>query len=176
MSRKEKTEGIYCLHDSKAVVFQVKAGPAGDRKAWTVQKEFKVDLALVPDSLLCNDGSVTSAKAYGVRALLMDRASDFRAHGATAYIDEMERVFNTVLAVGRFDAERKASGPRVDTYLIQAVANAKGLDYAVAQAAVGKLNEEQRAAIAGKLATEIQALKAAAAQAESVDLDDLLGD
>jgi hypothetical protein len=151
-----------------------KAGPAGDQKAWLVTHDFTVNLEMIPDSLLCNDGTFTSLKAYGARALLMDRASDFRKFGAVEYMREMERLYNELLLCGRFDAERKAAAPKIDPYLIQAVANAKGLDYTTAQIAVGKLEQSARDIIAGKLATQIQALRDAASMADADLLADLL--
>lgn len=169
---KVKTETVACDHNTQQVVFKHKAGPAGDQKNWPVVGTLVIDLTKIPANLACNDGTVTSLAAYGARALLMDRASDFRKYGAVEYMKEMERVYNEVLLVGRFDAERKASGPRIDPALVQAVAQAKGLDLATAQAAVAKLSDDQRTAIAGKLATEIAAIKAAKVEVA----DDLLAD
>lgn len=169
---KVKTETVACDHNTQTVTFKHKAGPAGDQKNWPVVGTLEIDLTKVPARLTCNDGSVTSLMAYGARALLMDRASDFRKFGADEYMKEMERIYKEVLMVGRFDAERKASGPRIDPALVQAVAQAKGLDLATAQAAVAKLSDEQRAAVAGKLATEIAAIKAARVEVA----DDLLAD
>lgn len=169
---KIKTETCACDHNEAKVVFKRKAGPAGAQKDWPVTDTVEIDLTKIPDRLVCNDGSFTSLKAYGARALLMDRASDFRKFGALEYMREMDRLYKELLLNGRFDAERKASGPRIDPALVQAVAAAKGLDLATAQAAVAKLSEDQRAAIAGKLATEIAAIKAAKVEVA----DDLLAD
>lgn len=170
-----RTSGLYVEHNEKQVAFIGKAGAAGDRANWKETVRFEVDLAAVPDQLLCNDGSVTSAKAYGVRALLCDRASDFRAHGVVEYVKEIERVFGLTLALGRFDAERAAAkgrSPSVSVYLAQAVADAKGLEIGQAMAALSKLDKDQLAKIKEALAKEIAALELAAASTE-IDLSDL---
>jgi len=172
---KVKTETVACDHNDQKVVFKRKAGPAGEQKSWPVTDQFEILLGAVPDKLLCNDGTVTSLKAYGARALLMDRASDFRKFGALEYMREMERVYKELLLNGRFDAERKASGPRIDIYLVQAVANAKGLEYATAQAAIAKLSEEQLATLTKAMSAKVAELRAAANTMDTVSLDDLLG-
>lgn len=171
-----RTSGLYVEHNEHSVSFIGRQGAAGDRANWKEMIRFTVDLGEVPDQLLCNDGSVTSAKAYGVRALLCDRASDFRSHGVIEYVKEIERVFGLTLALGRFDAERAAAAGRkatVSVYLAQAVANVKGMEIGQAMAALGKLDKDQLALIKEKLAKEVAALELAA-NSETIDLTDLL--
>lgn len=172
-----RTSGLYVEHDQNKVAFIGKAGAAGDRANWKETIRFTVDLASVPDQLVCNDGTFTSAKAYGVRALLCDRASDFRSHGVIEYVKEIERVFGLTLALGRFDAERaagKGRQPAVSVYLAQAVADAKGMEIGQAMAALSKLEKAQLDVLREKLASQIAALEKAA-NSEVVDLSDLLG-
>lgn len=173
------TEGTYCEHTVDKVVFLHKAGVAGDRQTWEEKGRFEIDLNKIPDKLLCNDGSITSLKAYGARALLMDRASDFRKFGTAAYIAEMKRVHDTLLIEGRFDAERGSSAaPKVCQYLAQALAEVKKIDVAVATASLAAISKEQRDHVAGKLATRVAELKAAhkaaVMAATEVDLTDLM--
>jgi len=178
-SRADATEGTYCEHSTDSVTFLHKAGVAGDRATWKVLGSYTVDLAKIPDNLLCNDGTVTSLKAYGARALLMDRASDFRKFGTAAYIEEMKRVCEELLYNGRFDAERgkAAAAPKVCQFLAQALAEVKKIDLAVATASLAKIDKDQRDVIAGKLAARVAELKAehkaALVAAEEVDLTDL---
>ena len=179
-SRADATEGTYCEHNVNTVTFLHKAGASGDRQNWQVKGKFEVDLNKIPDQLLCNDGTVTSLKAYGARALLMDRASDFRKFGTAPYIEEMKRVCEELLYNGRFDAERGQGGsaPKVCPFLAQALAEVKKIDLAVATASLAKLEKEQREIVAGKLATRVAELKslhkAAVLAAVEVDLSDLV--
>lgn len=172
-----RTSGLYVEHDQFKVTFIGKAGAAGDRQNWKELIRFTVDLGSVPDQLVCNDGTDTSAKAYGVRALLCDRASDFRSHGVIEYVKEIERVFGLTLALGRFDAERaagKGRQPAVSVYLAQAVADVKKIEIGQAMAALAKMEKEQLEKIKEALATQIAALEKAA-NSEVVDLSDLIG-
>lgn len=177
-ARANATEGTYCEHTVDKVTFLHKAGVAGDRQSWVVKGTFEIDLNKVPDKLLCNDGTVTSLKAYGARALLMDRASDFRKYGTAAYIAEMKRVCETLLYEGRFDAERGGNAaPKVCGFMAQALATAKKISVAQATASLAAITKEQRDKVAANLATEIAALKTAHKQAvlnaNEVDLSDL---
>lgn len=177
-SRADKTDATVCDHSTKKVRFVRKHGVAGDRETWVEDPTtvFEIDLDKIPDQLLCNDGSYTSAKAYGVRALLMDRASDFRKFGVAAYIEQMKSVCEELLYNGRFDAERGTSTrvPAVCPYLAQAIAEVKKIGLPTAMASLAAVDKDQRAALAKKLAPRIAELKeqakAEVANAGTIDL------
>lgn len=128
----------------------------------------------VAESLINGEG-FASMKAYGIRAFLNDRASDYRKYGIEAYMDQMVEVFNTTLAHGLFKAKRAGKAKGLDTMLIAAIAELKGLEYAVAESSLRKLTPEQLEVVTANptVKAALAELAAKRAKAETVDLSDM---
>lgn len=145
-----KTSQVTTVVAADSVTFvQQKRNAAG---GWDTVDSFAVQCADVPDSLE-NGDSFASMKSYGIRAFLLDRASQFREHGEAAYMQAMRDHYKETLAVGIYKAKRastgKASGA-VDSLLAMAVAELRGMPLAQAQGALKAISAEQRKALAAQ--------------------------
>jgi hypothetical protein len=129
----------------------------------------------VEDTLVNGEG-FASMKAYGLRAFVCDRSSDFRKHGIAAYMDAMQDVFDTTLAKGLFKAKKATKVGAIDPLLIAAIAELKSIELAQAEKSLKALSKEQRDSIAAnaKVKELMAVLASEKASAEAVDLDDLL--
>lgn len=168
-----KTEMLKCIVTDKSVTFQhVKR--AGDD--WEVFEEMEVQCASVPDVLVDGDG-FASMKAYGIRAFLSDRTSQFREYGIKHTMQEMQQVA-AMLQNGVYRAKRKASAVSDLDLLAQAIAAIKGLSLEVAKASVKALDKERQDKLRSQpaVAAKMAELRSAVAEAETVELDDLFGE
>lgn len=165
-----KTEMLKCVVGVDTVTFQhVKR--TGEE--WAVEQEMIIDCNSIPDKLEDGD-SFASMKAYGIRAFLSDRTSQFREFGIASTMAEMGAVY-LQLRSGVYRAKRKAAGKSDLDLLAQAVANVKGLTFEVAKASVKALDKDRQDRLrkAPAIAEALAELAKATAQAETVELDDL---
>ena len=169
---------ITCEVLPQAVIFkhEVKAVANGE-EVWQESSRFEIDCAAVSDKLE-NGDSFASMKAYGIRAFLLDRTSQFREFGPAVCMDRIREHFNDTLALGVYKAKRAASAPKgaLDPLLAQAVADVKGIPLDQALASLKALTPEQRKQISSnaKIAERMAALRQETAEADIVSLDDLL--
>lgn len=166
-----KTEMLKCVVTAETVTFQhVKR----DGDNWAVADELNIACASVPDKLEDGDG-FASMKAYGIRAFLSDRTSQFREHGIPATLAEMRAVYD-MLCHGVYRTKRSAGKKVNDRDIVaQAIAALKKVSMEVATASVKQLTAEQFESLKVNpaVAAKVKELKAAVADAEVVDLDDL---
>lgn len=160
------------------VAFRWKTRSKADPSKWEVQDSFVVKCDEVPDQLV-NGDDFASMKAYGIRAFLCDRSSDFRKYGAKAYFEAIQAAYASTLAVGVYKAQResKARSAGLDPLLVQAIADMKRITPDSAIASLKALSPEQLAGLKKHAAVQaaIQAAREALAEAEAVDLTDLAG-
>lgn len=166
-----KTEMLKCVVTADTVTFQhVKR----DGEEWKTVGELAIDCAAVPERL--EDGETfASMKAYGIRAFLSDRTSQFREHGIQATLQEMAAVAE-MLKSGVYRTKRSAGKKVNDRDVVaQAIAALKKVTMEVATASVKQLTAEQFESLKANPAVmaKVKELKAAVADAEVVDLDDL---
>ena len=165
-----KTEMLRCVVLEHAVTFEhVKRN--GDN--WEVVDSLVIDCNAVPSRLEDGDG-FASMKAYGIRAFLSDRTSQFREYGISKTLESMGEVYDQLKA-GIYRTKRKATGKSDLDLLAQAVANVKGLTFEVAKASVKALDKDRQDRLrkAPAIAEALAELAKATAQAETVELDDL---
>ena len=87
-------------------------------------------------------------RAYGLRAWLADRTSQFKGTiSNAALLDVMENYFNQCLAAGQWNMPRAAGSPQVDRVLVLMISKMKNCGSLVAEANLKKLTPEQRSAI-----------------------------
>lgn len=134
----------------------------------------------VADSLLTAGGEAKSFKAYGINSLLQDRSSQAKGQAEKfAYMqEEWARLQSegATWSVTKEAAPKAAKAPKIDSLLAAAIASLKGVSVTVATVMLGKLDKEQVTALAANDAVKakIAELKAAAEEAEGLDLTDLL--
>jgi hypothetical protein len=162
-------QAVIFKHESKAV--------ANGEEVWQENSRFEIDCAAVSDKLE-NGDSFASMKAYGIRAFLLDRTSQFREFGPAVCMQRIQEHFSETLAVGVYKAKRAASvkAGSLDPLLAQAVAELKGLPVEQALASLKALTPDQRKQIASnaRIAERMAALRQETAEADIVDLGDLL--
>lgn len=170
----------YAVKGDKAVIT---AHTGETRKEFTQEQivgQIVVDVAKIPDVFKTAGGEEKSLKAYGISSLLQDRSSQAKGQSEKfEYMQaEAERLMSegALWAVTRESAPKAPKAPKVDALLAQALAELKGCTVTVAAAYVGKLDKDSLAELAGKevVKAKIAELKAAAAEAEELDLSDLL--
>lgn len=148
----------------------------GQEEKWADQESFAIECAKVPDQLE-NGDEIASMKAYGIRAFLSDRSSDFRKHGPAETMKAMREIYEATLAVGIYKAKRATSAKAgsIDPLLVGAVAKLKKLSDLQAMAALKAYSKEQRDGIAKnpKIVELIVELRKATAEADTADLGDL---
>lgn len=165
-----KTEMLRCKVTVDAVVFEhVKR----DGEEWKVVDSLAVECANIPDKLEDGD-SFASMKAYGIRAFLSDRTSQFREFGISSTLKEMTAVAEQ-LAAGVYRSKRKAKKGNDIDLLARAVAELKQISIEVATATVKQLSAEKLAMLLANasVAEKMAEIKLATAQADAVELDDL---
>lgn len=162
-------EAVCFKHESKVV--------SNGEENWQMQSVFEIMLSSVADRLENGDG-FASMKAYGIRAFLLDRTSQFREFGPAVCMERIREHFNETLAVGIYKAKRAASAPKgaLDPLLAQAVSDVKGIALDQALASLKALTPDQRKQIASnaKIAAALAVLRQETAEADVVDLADLL--
>lgn len=169
---------ITCEVLPQAVTFkhEVKAIANGE-ETWQENSRFEIACDSVSDKLE-NGDSFASMKAYGIRAFLLDRTSQFREFGPAVCMQRIQEHFNETLAVGVYKAKRAVSAKAgsLDPLLAQAVSDVKGIALDQALASLKALTPDQRKQIASnaKIAERMAALRQETAEADIVSLDDLL--
>jgi hypothetical protein len=169
-----KTEMLKCVVGEALVTFQ---HVRRDGEEWKVVSELAIDCDAVPNRLEDGEG-YASMKAYGIRAFLSDRTSQFREFGIAGTLAEMSNVYEA-LKNGVYRTKRKSGGTKSDLDLLaQAVASVKGLTFEVAKASVKALDKERQDRLrkAPAIAEALAALAKATAAADTVELDDLFGE
>jgi hypothetical protein len=176
--RKNPNESLDTIVTATSVTFRAKHRSKADPAQWDVVDSFVVECSSVPELLENGDQDPASMKAYGIRAFLCDRASDLRAHGVHEYLKAIREGYEKTLAVGVYKAKResKARQAGLDPLLVQALVDLKGLSPEAAIASLKALLPDQLAGLKAnpKIVQAMQAARAAAQEAEAVDLGDLL--
>ena len=116
----KKTNRIECNMNAKAegkeVVFQYQEAKGEE---WITVAEEAFSLAAV-QGMLYEDGEVfVSLAAYGLRAWLADRTSQFRTHGGKAVLEAMRTYYTECLLAGKWKMSR-APGSRTKVDLVSA--------------------------------------------------------
>jgi hypothetical protein len=113
----------------------------------------------------------TKLSLAGLSTVMQQRGSSIKEDPVAklAYMDEVFEMF----CEGRWEKEREG-GARLVAPIIEVLAGLKGTTEAVIQKSWAKYDDEFKASIIEKYSDEIDAVKAKRAEAEEVDLDDLL--
>jgi len=171
----DRTESGATAVTATTVNFLTKEKDAAGK--WEVVAAKTVVLAIdeVPDLVKANNGDLISLKGYGIRALLLDRSSEFRKLGLAAYYGQAQDLFNDMLKQGLFELPSTGKAAALDPWLIEAVAALQACSVAQATAALKAIPAEDRAVLAGKPAVAAKILELQeAAKGTTVDLGGLL--
>lgn len=109
--------------------------------------------------------------SYGLRAILADRTSDAKKLGVNK-LDWMADVY-AMLESGEWNKKPEKKGS-VDKALALLIVQLKGCTQLEAEAALKTTDKEWRDALADRYAEELAAIRKEMAEAEKVDLGDLL--
>ena len=169
-----KISQIACTMDHDVVTFLYQT--RNDDDSWYTVESIKFDCSLVKDIVYENGESFL---AYGVRAWLSDRTSQFRKAG---YELEVLKAMQEYWAMAtdpqepRWNQKRSVSGKAsIDPALVRLIAELAGISEAVAMENVKKASKETLEALKVKYAEKYQKIaKEIAQEAGSVDLNDLL--
>lgn len=169
-----KISQIACTMDHDIVTFLYQT--RNDDDSWYTVESVKFDCSLVKDKVY-EDGE--SFLAYGVRAWLADRTSQFRKAGFEL---EVLKAMQEYWAMAtdpqepRWNQKRAGSGKTsIDPAMVRLISELTGISEAVAMENVKKASKETLEALKAKYAEKYQAIaKEIASEAGSVDLNDLL--
>ena len=169
-----KTSQIACDFVGSKVVFVYQT--RNDDDSWADVSKAEFDTSLVKDIVYENGESFL---AYGVRAWLADRTSQFRKVGSEL---EVLKAMQEYWAMAtdpqepRWNQKRAVSAKTsIDPALVRLIAELTGISEAVAMENVKKASKETLEALRAKYAEKYQAIaKEIAQEAGSVDLKDLL--
>ena len=147
-----------------------------DDDSWCTVETAEFDTNLVKDVVYENGESFL---AYGVRAWLADRTSQFRKVGSEL---EVLKAMQDYWAMAtdptepRWNQKRSVSGKAsIDPAMVRLIAELTGISEAVAMENVKKASKETLEALRAKYAEQYQKIaKEIASEAGSVDLNDLL--
>ena len=147
-----------------------------DDDSWATVETAIFDTNLVKDIVYENGESFL---AYGVRAWLADRTSQFRKVGSEL---EVLKAMQEYWAMATDPTEprwnqKRASGGKasIDPAMVRLISELTGISEAVAMENVKKASKETLEALRAKYAEKYQAIaKEIASEAGSVDLNDLL--
>ena len=169
-----KISQIACTmkHDAVTFLYQTR----NDDDSWYTVESIKFDCSLVKDVVYENGESFL---AYGVRAWLADRTSQFRKVGSEL---EVLKAMQEYWAMAtdpqepRWNQKRaSAAKASIDPAMVRLIAELTGISEAVAMENVKKASKETLEALKAKYAEKYQAIaKEIAQEAGSVDLNDLL--
>ena len=169
-----KISQIACTmdHDNVTFLYQTR----NDDDSWYTVESVKFDCSLVKDKVY-EDGE--SFLAYGVRAWLADRTSQFRKVGSEL---EVLKAMQEYWAMATDPTEprwnqKRAGGNKtsIDPAMVRLIAELTGISEAVAMENVKKASKETLEALKVKYAEQYQKIaKEIAKEAGSVDLNDLL--
>ena len=169
-----KTSQIACNFVGSKVVFIYQT--RNDDDSWADVSKAEFDTSLVKDKVY-EDGE--SFLAYGVRAWLADRTSQFRKVGSEL---EVLKAMQDYWAIAtdpkepRWNQKRAGAGKTsIDPAMVRLIAELTGISEAVAMENVKKASKETLEALKAKYDEKYQAIaKEIAQEAGSVDLNDLL--
>ena len=169
-----KTSQIACNFAGSKVVFVYQT--RNDDDSWADVSKAEFDTSLVKDKVY-EDGE--SFLAYGVRAWLADRTSQFRKVGSEL---EVLKAMQEYWAMAtdptdpRWNQKRAVSAKAsIDPAMVRLIAELAGISEAVAMENVKKASKETLEALKTKYAEQYQKIaKEIAQEAGSVDLNDLL--
>jgi hypothetical protein len=168
-----KTKQLRCTVNVDDIIFTHEVRVNGE---WAVQEKLCFDVNAIPERLV-NGDSYASMKAYGVRAFISDRTSQFREFGIPATMAGMREVYDLLLS-GQYNAKRKVAGALNLDKVAEALAELKGISQAKALASLMALTKEKRIEVAAneKVVAIMERLAMDVMDADVVDLDDLYGD
>ena len=169
-----KTSQIACDFIGSQVKFAYQI--RNDDDSWATIETASFDTNLVKDIVYENGESFL---AYGVRAWLADRTSQFRKVGSEL---EVLKAMQEYWAMATDPTEprwnqKRAGGTKasIDPAMVRLIAELAGISEAVAMENVKKASKETLEALKAKYADKYQAIaKEIAKEAGSVDLNDLL--
>ena len=169
-----KISQIACTmdHDNVTFLYQTR----NDDDSWYTVESVKFDCSLVKDKVY-EDGE--SFLAYGVRAWLADRTSQFRKVGFELEVLKAMQEYwamATDPTEPRWNQKRAVSAKAsIDPAMVRLIAELTGISEAVAMENVKKASKETLEALKAKYAEQYQKIaKEIAKEAGSVDLNDLL--
>ena len=169
-----KISQIACTmnHDVVTFLYQTR----NDDDSWYTVESVKFDCSLVKDKVY-EDGE--SFLAYGVRAWLADRTSQFRKVGSELEVLKAMKDYwemATDPTEPRWNQKRAVSAKAsIDPAMVRLIAELAGISEAVAMENVKKASKEVLEALRIKYAEQYkEILKDIAQEAGSVDLNDLL--
>lgn len=169
-----KTSQIACNFTGSKVEFAYQT--RNDDDSWATVETATFDTNLVKDKVY-EDGE--SFLAYGVRAWLADRTSQFRKVGSEL---EVLKAMQEYWAMATDPQEprwnqKRASGNKtsIDPAMVRLIAELTGISEAIAMENIKKASKETLEALRAKYAEQYQKIaKEIASEAGSVDLNDLL--
>ena len=169
-----KISQIACTMDHDIVTFLYQT--RNDDDSWYTVESVKFDCSLVKDIVYENGESFL---AYGVRAWLADRTSQFRKVGSELEVLKAMQEYwamATDPAEPRWNQKRASAGKAsIDPAMVRLIAELTGIGEAVAMENVKKASKETLEALKVKYAEKYQAIaKEIAQEVGSVDLNDLL--
>ena len=169
-----KTSQIACDFVGSKVVFVYQT--RNDDDSWADVSKAEFDTSLVKDKVYENGESFL---AYGVRAWLADRTSQFRKVGSELEVLKAMQEYwamATDPTEPRWNQKRAVSGKAsIDPALVRLISELTGISEAVAMENVKKASKETLEALKVKYAEQYQKIaKEIAQEAGSVDLNDLL--
>ena len=169
-----KTSQIACTMDHNVVSFLYQT--RNDDDSWATTETAAFDTNLVKDIVYENGESFL---AYGVRAWLADRTSQFRKVGSELEVLKAMQEYwamATDPTEPRWNQKRSVSAKAsIDPAMVRLIAELAGISEAVAMENVKKASKETLEALKAKYAEKYQAIaKDIAQEAGSVDLNDLL--
>ena len=169
-----KISQIACTmnHDAVSFLYQTR----NDDDSWYTVESIKFDCSLVKDIVYENGESFL---AYGVRAWLSDRTSQFRKAGSELEVLKAMQEYWAMATDAndpRWNQKRSVSAKAsVDPAMVRLIAELTGISEAVAMENVKKASKEVLEALRIKYAEQYkEILKDIAQEAGSVDLNDLL--
>lgn len=168
-----KTERMICDMNNGMVTYKYQTlGSDGESWVTTDSREFAV--SDVADLVYVDGEAKVTMLAYGVRAWLADRTSQFRKLGGRAVLEAMDDYWETAKE-GQWTKRKgstRSAGP--DMALAQVIADLKGIDLLVAVEVLKTTDKAVQDALRAKYAKEYKAAQAAWDEAQGVDLGDLL--
>ena len=169
-----KTSQIACNYVGSKVEFAYQIRYEDD--SWATMETATFDTNLVKDIVYENGESFL---AYGVRAWLADRTSQFRKVGSEPEVLKAMKEYwamATDPTEPRWNQKRSVSAKTsIDPAMVRLIAELAGISEAVAIENVKKASKETLEALKVKYAEKYQAIaKEIAKEAGSVDLNDLL--
>ena len=175
MAKKEgrKSTQLACDFTGNIVTFKQQTRNADD--SWETVKQVEFDCEAVKDLVYENGETFL---AYGVRAWLADRTSQFRTLGEKAVLDAMQDYWKmaTDPTDPQWTAKRSRSGSAaVDPALVRLISEMANISEMLALENVKKADKDMLSAIKAKYASRYASIKQELInEAEGIDLNNLL--